>query len=505
MNSRSNILWTWPGIRRDENLDEFTELWAKREFGEKYAKGIAKIISTYTKYNGRRKPELLDANTYSQINYREAGTVVDNFGFMVSKAEGIYNRMPKESRDAFYELVLFPAKACAIVNELYFAAGLNELYAKQGRASTNDMAARVRDIFRQDTILMSYYNHSLAGGKWNHFMDQTHLGYTNWADPSENSLKAVKLIEISIPDTASMGVAIEGSAAAWPGAPGEAILPAFDSFNKQNRYIDIFNKGKKSFKFNASSSAPWILIKDAEGLIEKEKRIWISLDWSKVPMGISTGDIILTGADNEVDVKIHAVNPSEVTPESLEGFIESDGFVSIEAEHYSKNITENPRHWIKIQDYGHTLSAMRATAPAYIKSATPGKDSPCLEYQMYLFKSGTVDVTTINSPTLNFMPDRGLRYAISFDDDPPQIVALVPRNYSAQNGNRDWEKSVADNMRVSRTNHTITKPGYHTLKIWMVDPGVVLQKIIVDAGGLKPSYLGPPESFCGKPVINKEK
>ena len=114
---------------------------------------------------------------------------------------------------------------------------------------------------------------------------------------------------------------------------------------------------------------------------------------------------------------------------------------------------------------------------------------------MYLFKPGTFDVCTINSPTLNFMPGRGLHYAISFDDDKPQIVTLVPENFIAQNGNRDWEKSVADNARCSHTAHTIAKPGYHMLKIWMVDPGIVLQKVVVNTGGVKQSYLGPPESF----------
>jgi len=102
---------------------------------------------------------------------------------------------------------------------------------------------------------------------------------------------------------------------------------------------------------------------------------------------------------------------------------------------------------------------------------------------------------TITAPTLNFVPGRGLRFAIAFDDTPPQTITLVPENYSAQNGNRDWEASVRDDARVVKTKFTLSSPGYHILKIWMIDPGVVLEKLVVDLGGLKPSYLGPPESY----------
>ena len=46
----------WP----KEKISEFTRLWAERQFGPEYAAPIADILSKYTKYNGRRKPELLD-------------------------------------------------------------------------------------------------------------------------------------------------------------------------------------------------------------------------------------------------------------------------------------------------------------------------------------------------------------------------------------------------------------------------------------------------------------
>ena len=181
--------------------------------------------------------------------------------------------------------------------------------------------------------------------------------------------------------------------------------------------------------------------------------------------------------------------------DTLHGFVEGEGYVAIEPEHFTKKTDAGANRWILIHDYGRTLSGLRATQPVDAPSATPGTDSPCLEYQMYLFSTGAVQVATIASPTLNFVPGHGLRVAVSFDDETPQVVTLVPADYKAQNGNRDWEKVVGDNARCVRSTHTLAKPGPHTLKFWMVDPGVVVQKLVVDLGGVRPSYLGPPESY----------
>ena len=482
-----NLAWkpeNWP----KEKISEFTRLWAERQFGPEFAPEIADILSKYTKYNGRRKPELLEPDTYSLVDYREADTVFADFQAAAAKAEEIYGKLPENQRDAFFQLVLYPTKASAIVTELYITAGRNQLYASQGRASANDLAAQARILFQADADLAAYYNHTLAHGKWDHMMDQTHIGYTYWQQPPVNTMP--KVTDIEILAAAKLGVAVEGSPLAWPGASGEATLPPFDVFNQQRRYIDVFNRGRVPFVFSATSSVPWIVLSESNGKIEKERRLWVSVDWNRIPQEVASGSVRITGTSGaEVIVKVKASRPKNLTRESLNGFVEGDGYVSIEAVHYDKKIDGSSARWEKVDDLGRTLSSM-SVFPVTAASLTPPHDSPRLEYKLYLLEPQTVEVEAILAPTLNFVPGRGLRYAISFDDGASQIIDAL-----AQNTVKDWGTSVKEGVRKVKSTHSLAGTGYHTLKFWMVDPGVVLQKLVVNLGGVRPSYLGPPESY----------
>jgi hypothetical protein len=482
-----NMAWSperWP----KERISDFTRLWGERQFGPEFAPEIADILSKYTKYNGRRKPELLEPDTFSLVDYREADTVFADFQAAAAKAEEIYSKLPEKQRDAFFELVLYPTKASAIVTEMYITAGRNQLYSSQGRASANDLAAQTRALFQADADLSATYNHTLAHGKWDHMMDQTHIGYTYWQQPPVNAMP--KVIEIEIPVAAQLGVAVEGSAMAWPGSHGNPTLAPFDLFNQQSRYIDIFNRGREPFTFSAVSNVPWILLSDSRGTIEKERRVWVVVDWGKVPPGLASGSVkIAGGSGQEVVVKVNASRPENLTRKSVDGFVESDGYVSMEAVHYDKKIDGASARWEKIDDLGRTLSSM-TVFPVTAESVAPPRDSPCLEYKMYLFDPHAVEVEAILAPTLNFVPGRGLRYAISFDDQAPQVIDAL-----AKHAVNDWETSVKDSVRKVKSIHSLAGSGYHTLKFWMVDPGVVLHKLVVNLGGVKPSYLGPPESY----------
>jgi len=487
-----NLAWDpqrWP----KEKISEFTRQWAEQQFGPEYAAQIADILTKYTKYNGRRKPELLSPDAFSLVDYQEADRVLADWKAITAEAEDIYRKLPENERNAFFELVLYPTKACEQLNDLYITTAKNRLYAAQGRATANDYAAKARALFKADADLSYYYNHVLAGGKWNHMMDQTHIGYTYWQQPDTNIMPRVE--EIQIPVKAALGVAVQGSVSAWPGATDEPALPQFDVFNQPREYIYVFNRGQTPFQFTATPSAPWIELSATSGTIEKQERLWVSVDWAKALNGTNHGFVKIAGASAEpVVVNVNAFNPRWPTRNSLKGFVEADGCVSIESVHYTKKIDTASARWEEIPNLGRTLSAM-SIFPVTAPSVTPPENSPCLEYTMYLFHPGKVEVEAIIDPTLNFIQGRGLRYALSFDDQPPRIVTAVPADYTAMDGNHDWETTVKDSVRKVTTDFTLSHTGYHTLKFWMVDPGVVLQKLVVNLGGVKPSYLGPPESF----------
>jgi len=476
----------WP----KEKVAEFTNLWASREFGTQYGPGIADLLAKYAKYNGRRKPELLEPATYSLTNFEEADRVLAEWEALTKAAEAINQQLPAEYKDAFFELVLHPVEASATVNRLYITVARNRLYASQGRASANDLAAQARALFQADADLSARYNHELAGGKWNHMMDQTHIGYTYWQQPDSNVMPEIK--ELQPGRVPQMGVAIQDSSAAWPGSTDDPVLPPMDAFNQQRDYFDIFNRGSGSFQFTAKSDQPWLKFSEAQGAVDKEKRIWVSVDWNSVPKGMSPGIItISSNAGPSVSIHVSAFSPDTPSRETLAGFVESQGFVSLEATHYTAKVDSTSTRWEEIPDLGRTLSAM-SVFPVTSPSATPPENSPHLEYRMYLFHSGDAQIEATLSPSLNFVPGRGLRYAISLDDDPPQVIDAL-----AHNSTEDWSLAVKDSVRKVLSHCTLRSPGYHTLKFWFVDPGIVLQRLLVSFTDVPPTYLGPPESYFG--------
>ncbi|MFC2089597.1 glycosyl hydrolase 115 family protein [Bacteroidota bacterium] len=476
--------WDPTAVGAEDLLDYYTT-WATQQFGKAYNVEIGNILAAYTKYNARRKPEMLSPRTYSIDHYREYETVVNDFNELCRRAENIYQIINPECRDAYFQLVLFPVQACANLNELYYAAALNRRYAEEGRAATNLMADRVEELFARDAELTRQYHEDLAGGKWKHMMSQTHIGYTYWQEPRENNMPDVSRIDL--PEEASMGIAVEGKL--YDSLSNSYLLPEFDRYADQEYRIEIFNRGQEPFQFSAESEADWVQLSLTSGEIKDRMIISVSVNWKKADPGVQKTKIYVAGAGDDKLVELIADNTPWLDGSVGPVYLESNGAIAIEAANFSKAVASAPVKWVVIPNLGRTASAVTAF-PVTGEVQSAGNNSPHLEYPVFIKDTGKVTVTFVLAPTLDFHNSEGRRIAVSIDEEEP-----ITRNIHEGNSGWLWNMWVGTNSISSSTNFTISRPGKHVVKYWLVDPGLVLQRILVHTEPPKRTYLGPPESY----------
>jgi hypothetical protein len=167
-------------------------------------------------------------------------------------------------------------------------------------------------------------------------------------------------------------------------------------------------------------------------------------------------------------------------------FLENDAYISIEAENFARSQGTEMVQWEVIPYLGKTGSGV-TTFPQHIYPAS--NQQLYLEYDIETLSAGEVELHILLSPTLNFNQNRGLRYAVSFNGGEETIV-----NFNRDYDVRQMEQWQASSINESITTHIIKEPGKQTLRFRVLDPGIVLQKILINFGGLKESYLGPPQS-----------
>lgn len=483
------LRFAWAPSELDaEWLAAYAERWARQQFGPEHAGEIAELLVAYPRINGRRKPELLEPETYSAINYREAERAVAEYRALEVRATQIHQALPPPARAAFFQLVLHPIAACATLNDLMVTVGQNRLYAVQGRASTNWLFERARLLFKNDAELTRVYNDELSGGKWRHLMDQTHIGYTYWQQPVSNALPAVT--ELQVPPRAIAAIALEGSERSWPSDdPNQSppVLPPLDPFLPAPRYIEVFNRGSLPFSFRALPSEPWLEVSPREGQVELETRVEVTVDWERAPVGEHRAQIVvecLGGTRLVIGVPI--VNPGAL--DGATGFVETDGYVSILAAHFGRAEGANGVSWQVVPESGREGPAV-TSVPVTAPPNELASGAPFLEYELWLLTPGPRTLELHVSPTLDCLPERRLRCGVSVDDGAPVLVDVL-----ADDSPRAWARAVSDAVRKVTLDVGALEPGHHRLRLWRVDPALVVQKLVLHTGSLRSSYLGPPES-----------
>lgn len=401
-----DMAWN-PDAMTPEALKAYPQKWAEQQFGPEQAWGIGQLLTRSSQYAARRKPELLSPELFMADG--SFSGMASSYANLKLGAEDIGAKLPKETQDAWFQLARHSVEANANLYELYDRVARNRQLAAKSDPAANDEATAARGAFARDKQISEQY-HTLNGGKWNHMMSQTHIGYTYWQQPDTDMMPEV--IEVStVGETKSVAEKAKDEGVRIMGQH----RPPPRWSRPEHRFVDSYT---------------------------------------------------LYG---------HPV----------------DGHIAIEAQHFARKF-DGKAKWTVIPNLGRTLGSV-ITLPQTAPASDPVRDGVRLEYDIVTSKDADATLHIYLAPTLDTAGKGGLKFAVSVDDQPPQTLQfnLIPDQ-------PDWNKAVSDNIHIMTAPLGRLRAGKHTLKFYRIDGNVVLERLVLDTGGLKPSYLGPQESAVTK-------
>lgn len=473
--------------------------WSAQQFGDDVAEEAASIMTTYGKLIARRKYEDLSMTpfAFNTVNYDEAELNFAEWTDLLNLTQAAYDKLSAAVQPTFFQAVLHPVLAGKNVFEIYTKAAISSRFVTQHRVSANQLAKDVQSAFAADKSLKSRWD-SLLNGKWKHFMDQTHLGYNNWQQPNSDTIPKVSGVSSSSQTQGAagiMGVAIQGSDKYYPAASTltlNTLTPYMPPVLKP--WIEVFARDNGTFTYKITSNATYLSVPDSQQTIlapgpNTDIRHIISVDWTTAPSGSSTAALTITAPSSTATVLVPMSNPS--LPAGFVGHVESTGMVSIEATHFSPSSSPV---YVSIPDYGRTHSGVRLP-PQTPSQQQPDTQAPALIYPfLALSDTASAALTVYLSASENANPGSPNRYAFSVDGGAATVVQPTPLG-DAGGEPAGWSQAAVSNAWVKTSKIGKLGAGTHVLRVWLLEPTMVLTKLVVDVGGLKASELGPPESF----------
>ncbi len=494
------------------NVVTYPARWLAKMFGEQYYNVFEDITTSHINLAFSRKPEYMGwgywnnywgggekrtDTEFSFANYNEAERRLSEYRRIGKEAENVFLSLKEEAKPALYQLLYYPVKGAELMNHMTIKGQFYRQYVRQQRAAASQLKAQVENYHDSLKLITDGYN-SLLNGKWKYMMSlkQNYDGTSSYF--------MVPLMEENyVPmESPKLAVKAEGEALDKGGLNFHS-LPAFSTYSRKEHWIDIYNQGTGEIVWNAQSSADWIVLSQEAGKTSLENRIVVSIDWTKAPVGERIrGDIEIVSGDQKECVLVSVFNPVSPIRDEVQGlYVEENGYISIPVVDFHRKFESKDIKMTVLPGLGFEGSSLQMGTPMAPLQMYRAGDVPRVEYDFYTFNAGIYDVYTYVLPTFPLHAERDYKlpehtnsdtkYSVRIDDGSISTPSTSAVEYS-----QIWYDSVLKNCRVNKSTLYVKKPGKHTLQIRCGDPGTVIQKIVIDMGGLKRSYLGPESTKC---------
>lgn len=464
-----------------ENINHYQVGFLTTIYGTEFQKDLEYILDRYYYHGFTRKPEYMTWdwrwNSLSQfdkikdtefsfVNYGEAESRLADYCKISEKSASILASLPEEMKPSFFELVHYPVKGASLYNHEMLIGQKNRWYAGQGRSLTNTLANNVGLYHDSLAVLTAEYN-NLLDGKWQGMM--TAPGFL-----PEVQLSPTQTIEI--PNISELGIFVDGCNA---GNVEKLMFPEFNNRQNEVHYFEVYNKGAHPFQWRAAVSDAWIKLDVCVGEVTTQARIHVSIDWDKAPeLDEIKGEINVTDGTNSATIQVAALR---VRNDLKNVFFPNDGIISISPAEFHRKTEKGDVKFQVIGGLGYSNACLQLGNAQF----DDGEGS-FVEYDFYTTKPGEIVVNTYMLPLFSKDKAHSTRYGVQVDDS-----ILVEHKNDVPEYSNKWAANLIRNSAINKTTIVLEKPGVHTLKIHSIDPGMIIQKIVVDAGGMNDSYLGP--------------
>jgi hypothetical protein len=486
---------------------EHLQQWLAEAFGTQYAATLRDVLWEYYDLALERRPEFMGwsqteptrptkRTEYNHFYYGdEAQRRLDRYAALMERVKQLRPQIPANRADAYYQLVYYPVVCAGLMNQKFLYLDKSYRYGQQNRACATDYAQWAARAYAGIEAETDYYNTKLAGGKWQ--------GMMSMKPRSLPAYQAPELPTLRLDTTQVWGVAPESWADTTRLAAPALRLPTFYPWGASSYFVDVFLSRRQAVRWRASSSAKWLVLSAAQGTLtaaegQQQQRLQVRVDWTKL-RGKSEKMTYLTftGAGRTFRVAVRAVPAPNPELATYAGYVETNGYVAMAAAGYSRKTDQVGSRWNLVEGVGYTGRGLQAQPLQATPLAPPDQlpaQAAVAEYDFYTLTPAAPVVRISTMPTHPITRQTSMRYGIALDNNPVQVV-----DFKTMNRSEEWKQNVLRNSAQRQVQGQSLVPGRHTLRLYCLDPGVVLDRITIDLGGLQPAYSQVPDTRRSKP------
>ena len=437
--------------------------WAGAQFGKAHATEIADILLAYYDLAFERRPEFMGGGQteptrpnvisgYVRTGGAEAQARLDRYSALLARAERLAGAIDATRQDEYFQLVLYPVRGAANLNERILKLDLATVYAKAGRANVNALAQQARAAHQRIVADTAAYA-ALGQGKWRGMMNMAPRGlpvfdeplYPQWTLPARGGCKV------------------------------DASALSFVQGRQGVRHITVYGTRQAAWKLAGHSGFRAV---PEQGELNAdngfEQRVTIHYD-GKDPVEGGAVQCL----DRLMGLFFRFSAPAGLLPQEV------DRIISIDAASVSGE------GWETVPGLGSRGSALRSrldltSAGATVDSGALAGITPL----RYRFATGSRTDATLKLVALPVHPLTSLnrlRLAVRIDGGALQVL-----DFETFGRSEEWKRNVLSNTAVRTLALSQLPEGEHTLDVYALDPGFILDRIDVLLDGAPDLYGAPP-------------